>query len=98
MTEQEKMQSIYDWIDTMHTLWTTEYGNIDKAIGWEPNERLLDPLQVEDKDEFIRVIMDIYEGSVRTAHDNINDRMIIIVDDLNDSDLESSDFISRLAK
>jgi hypothetical protein len=62
MTEQEKMVAMYQWTRLMHGAWTDGYGTIDKALGWEPSN--MDPLQVEDKDEFIRIIMDFYEGQV----------------------------------
>ena len=69
MTEQEKMQSIYDWIDITHTIWTAGYGSIDKSLGWEPSD--MDPLEEEDKDEFIRVIMDFFEGQVGLDEDGL---------------------------
>jgi len=63
MTKQEKMEAIMDWIGESHSIWVREFGDINKSLGWEdsPNGRLAE----EDKDEFIRVIMDFYEDEIK---------------------------------
>ena len=67
MTETEKNQSIIDWVKSSHHLWTTHFGSIDKAIGWEENDG--NKLEEGDKDEFIRIIMDFYEDVVKMDED-----------------------------
>ncbi len=63
MTEKEKMEAIMDWIGESHSIWVKEFGDVNKALGWEksPNGSLAE----EDKDEFIRVIMDFYEDEIK---------------------------------
>lgn len=63
MTKQQKMEAIMDWIGESHSIWVSEFGDVNKALGWEdsPNGCLAE----EDKDEFIRVIMDFYEDEIK---------------------------------